>query len=264
MLIRIASDLHLESQFGREISKIENQFLPHDDRDSESILVLAGDISSSPLQLRQFIEQVEMRFVWVVYVPGNHEFYHQDMKNWKNNVDKNFSNLNRTSWATLGVESDKIMGINFIFGTLWGDGGSVLDQLLIQNGLNDFRLITKDGKSFTVSDMVEINRSHKGQINALLDYYEGETNVVVTHHLPSYSLCHPRFGSSINGGFASNCDDLMVDGNPSLWIHGHTHDTIDTNLYGTRIVCNPYGYNGETNQTGFNHYQTKFVEILTP
>jgi hypothetical protein len=27
-----------------------------------------------------------------------------------------------------------------------------------------------------------------------------------------------------------------------LWIHGHTHDSFDYLLNGTRIVCNPRGY----------------------
>lgn len=27
-----------------------------------------------------------------------------------------------------------------------------------------------------------------------------------------------------------------------LWIHGHTHDSFDYLLNGTRVVCNPRGY----------------------
>ncbi len=27
-----------------------------------------------------------------------------------------------------------------------------------------------------------------------------------------------------------------------LWIHGHTHDSFDYLVNGTRIVCNPRGY----------------------
>jgi hypothetical protein len=27
-----------------------------------------------------------------------------------------------------------------------------------------------------------------------------------------------------------------------LWIHGHTHDSFDYRLNGTRVLCNPRGY----------------------
>jgi len=27
-----------------------------------------------------------------------------------------------------------------------------------------------------------------------------------------------------------------------LWIHGHTHDSFDYVVNGTRVVCNPRGY----------------------
>ena len=27
-----------------------------------------------------------------------------------------------------------------------------------------------------------------------------------------------------------------------LWVHGHTHDTFDYAIRGTRVICNPRGY----------------------
>ena len=27
-----------------------------------------------------------------------------------------------------------------------------------------------------------------------------------------------------------------------LWVHGHTHDSFDYTVDGTRVVCNPRGY----------------------
>lgn len=261
--IRVASDLHIESQFGRDITKIETYFLPKDERDSESILVLAGDISSSPQQLFEFISLVEKRFSSVIYVPGNHESYHQDIDKWASDVDVLFANLEKTHWSTLGVESKETGGVFFIFGTLWGDGGgSPLSILQIQHGMMDFRLISKNDSRFTVSDMMELNKKHALAIENLLIETIHERVVVVTHHLPSYSLCHPRFGNSLSGGFASACDSLIANGKPNLWIHGHTHDTGDSDLYGTRIVCNPFGYNFENCKPQHNNrYENKFISI---
>ena len=28
----------------------------------------------------------------------------------------------------------------------------------------------------------------------------------------------------------------------ALWIHGHTHDSFDYSVKGTRVLCNPRGY----------------------
>lgn len=262
--IRVASDLHIESQYGRAMGLIERDFLPRDEKDAESILVLVGDISSSIQQLFDFIQLVEQRFVAVIFVPGNHEFYHQEIFHWKQTVDTKFKGLFKTYWATLGVESVRVGGLVFIFGTLWGDGGgSIGTNHSVEHGLNDFRLIRKNFAKFSVRDMIAINREHIADIKDLLDENDAEKVVVVTHHLPSHSLCPPRFGHSINGGFAASCDYLMADGHPRLWIHGHTHDTIDTNLYGTRIVCNPFGYKYESNKSEFNTYSNKFIEIAT-
>jgi calcineurin-like phosphoesterase family protein len=70
--------------------------------------------------------------------------------------------------------------------------------------------------------------------------FSGKT-VVITHHLPSAQSVAERYKPSLTSAcFASNLDDLM--GASVLWIHGHTHDSMDYVLHGTRVVCNPRGY----------------------
>jgi hypothetical protein len=32
----------------------------------------------------------------------------------------------------------------------------------------------------------------------------------------------------------------------ALWIHGHMHDPFDYEINGTRVICNPRGYPGES------------------
>ena len=239
-------------------------FLPEDSLDEQSILVLAGDISSSLPQLIDFLEFVEKRFYKVIYVPGNHEYYKSNMQEWILSVDALFKSRLKNTVAPLltGVETITLGGLFFVMSTLWGDGGkNPMEEIFVQNGLNDFRLIGYQENKFTVAHMQQLNKLNKEKIECLINSQQEYPVVVVTHHLPSYSLCHPRFGHSINGGFASDCDHMMVDGVPALWIHGHTHDTIDTDLYGTRIVSNPHGYRGETNTSIHNRYNKKFISI---
>lgn len=268
MRIRVASDLHLEGFRGAKVHKLVERFLPRDSRDIDSYLVLAGDISSDLDQLVNFLSYVEPHFKHVIYVPGNHEYYGHDIKKWRSEyykLETELSNTTMADTATLKVFKDVV----FVAGTLWADAGkSYTDQFLIQRAMSDFYVISNGHQKFTAEDMRILNKYEQSNFSRLLAKARYATEyaelpvVAVSHHLPSYHLCHPRFGLQLNGGFASNCDELLVGHDaPTLWIHGHTHDTIDTVLGSTRIVCNPAGYSGETSQNIFNSFEPKFIDI---
>lgn len=271
--LRIASDLHLEAFTGRDEETLAIDFLPKDDRDAESVLVLAGDISSHISQLVLFLKACLKRFPHVVYVPGNHEFYKQNFDSWNKHMTENLPELGTNlHFSAHDVSSVVIDGVLFVLGTLWGDGGPTLQsQGEVGYFLNDFRLIKRDGldqhlaKSevrFTVQDMIEVHKRHKQQINETLLAAKSAAYrkvVVVTHHMPSRRLVSDRFwpndgSDGANGGFVGDCESILAyDHAPDIWIHGHTHDTIDRELWNTRIICNPAGYRGEY-ATPFNAF----------
>ena len=37
-------------------------------------------------------------------------------------------------------------------------------------------------------------------------------------------------------------NDFILEHQPRLWIHGHTHESFDYEIGKTRVVCNPRGY----------------------
>lgn len=257
--LRIASDLHLEGFRGHPIEKIESAFLPLDERDASSILILAGDISSDISQLCNFLKHVRPRFEAVCFVPGNHELYGHRLDVWDAQVRKELAETD-VLFSTLGVEQFIHQeDTRFILGTLWSDGGKTEeDAQNIESFMRDFYVIkTPEGKKFTTHEMKRLHEAHRGRIEELLqELFHGRT-IVVTHHLPSYSLCHPRFGGDLNGGFASRCDHLLAGDfivPPDLWVHGHTHDRLSLRLFKTRIECNPRGYTSEWNGK-FNKYE---------
>jgi hypothetical protein len=54
---------------------------------------------------------------------------------------------------------------------------------------------------------------------------------------------YPRFADSLlNACFVSDAERLVGGSRACLWIHGHTHDSFDYLLNGTRVVCNPREY----------------------
>jgi hypothetical protein len=283
--IRIASDLHLEAFYGRDYETLGIDFLPKDERDAESILVLAGDISSHPEQLLGFLNVCCKRFARVYFVPGNHELYKHDIVSYPKEILDAimnrrelgaFANL-ETAMSGVSYEELNDLKIRFIFGTLWADGGpNDWARAEVSRYLNDFRLITKGMTPlstaripFKLADMVKIHKEHKAKIEKYLKQpFDGRT-VVITHHLPSRRLVSARFwpgggSDGANGGFASDCDNLIALHEPWLWIHGHTHDRISTKLWNTQIECNPAGYRGEWN-TPHNmfHSAPVFIDLET-
>lgn len=271
MLIRLASDLHLEGFLGMRMEKIEEVFLPFHPDDQYSVLVLAGDISSKPYQLAEFIKHIEHRFYRVVYVPGNHEFYQNEFNKWAQVLQDEF-NKNRVynTWTPYeNVGSTVIDGVRFIAGTLWGESDTNPEYAyLIGRGIADFHVIYKSDSRLTVQDMMNMSVAHKDSIfRELNKTHEGKT-VVVTHHLPTYQVVSERFkGSVLNGAFVTECMNLMTgEIVPDLWLHGHTHDQIDRIVEGgdfkLRIVANPAGYRHEWD-TKFNDYfnEPKFITL---
>lgn len=266
--IRIASDLHLEA-FGRAYAdELVHFSLPPDEKDPESILILAGDISSNTNQLISFLTECAKKFEHVIAVPGNHEAYGHELTAWKETLKNGVKHVSNVHYAEDFPKTKIIDGVRFVFGILWADGGaSKLEHRYVEDALNDFYVIRNGNVRFSVNDMMKENkRQRRGFINALKEPFDGKT-VAISHHLPSYRLISERFlpkppmFHNINGGFASNCDDILAsDTAPDLWVHGHTHDTIDTKLWDTRVICNPKGYAHERS-SAFNTYSPVFVAL---
>jgi len=79
------------------------------------------------------------------------------------------------------------------------------------------------------------------------------TSIVVTHHGPSQRSVLSRFKNDLlSAAHSSHLDDLVERSGAALWIHGHTHDSCDYVIGGTRVVCNPRGYYGYALNRHFN------------
>lgn len=267
-VLRIASDLHLEHFKFLNAKDIISKMLPEGEVEySNQILILAGDISSRVEQLLDFLDECAKTFYQVIAIPGNHESYGHDINLWRKQMVKDLPKHKNLFYAENDAKCVVIDNTRFIFGILWADGGSKpLDEILVSRALNDFRIIRNGDGPFSVADMKLIHENQKTFIrNTLSEPFSGKT-VVISHHLPSYTLVSERFAATdlskpdINGGFASKCDDIIQEFNPNLWIHGHTHDTIDRMIGSTRIICNPRGYPNEF-MNSHNHFSNICIRL---
>jgi len=273
MKIKLVSDLHMEIS-PYEVINDQNY----------DVLILSGDIMiSQPFhdypdttdisepskykmmawRFRQFLKDCSERFPKVIYVAGNHEFYHGNfyagLQYLREECDV-YPNI-------FFLENDYVIidDIAFIGATLWTNCDN-LDQLTMyymKMGMNDYRLITHDKNGYrklipedTVTRHVDSMTYFNRTIKKLKE--DGVTKfVMVTHHSPSFMSHDSRFDSNdpLNGAYHSNLSEFILD-NPEivLWTHGHTHESRDYTIGDTRIVCNPRGYDtvGYTEQTGWN------------
>lgn len=76
-----------------------------------------------------------------------------------------------------------------------------------------------------------------------------DADVFVTHFGPFIKSEHPDYAdySHLNPYFINDMSDWFskLENKPKLWIHGHTHKSMDYIEQGTRVVANPIGYYGE-------------------
>jgi predicted phosphodiesterase len=248
------SDLHLEFRKSKPTYELVNEIIPWDERDKDSILVLAGDITPNRDQLVELYSQVCSRFPQVIHVAGNHEHYGKDTEEWGPHRDKckaMFTNLSISYYSQAqALELDDAV---IIFATLWtscGDGDPIAELNI--GRMNDFYVIKHRGLRMDTNVMKSFNRQGVREIEGFLSKFSDKKKIVVTHHLPSYMFCDPRYaGNGLDGLFASNHENLFEGPNkPLAWIFGHTHIPIEREVNGVQFFCNPLGYPKE--HSGFN------------
>lgn len=247
MRIRALSDLHHEHFGGRrELPEVE-----------ADVVVLAGDIHEHLQGLHWAREAFPD--TPLVYVCGNHEFYHSDLPE----LTQAMRNLARAlDIHFLDNDAAIIDGVRFLGATLWTDfhlyGEDGLAQTLerARRLMPDFSCIDYFTQPYTPELSQQLFQASRDWLAArLAESFAGPT-VVVSHHAPSARSIPPQYvGDSLSPAFASDLEALVAQ--CDLWIHGHVHDAVDYRIGRARVVANPGGYPGE--QGGFGAERT--IEI---
>ncbi|MDE2100482.1 MAG: metallophosphoesterase family protein [Patescibacteria group bacterium] len=221
MKLQIASDLHFEFYPNWEtiVKFIDELVQPVD------AIVLAGDICSFPMipkVLRAFID----RYPVVIYVPGNHEYYEQSFHVVAETLKHTGNYFGEENCHVLNGDSVEVGGQKFLGGTLWF-APDAMNQFY-ERQMQDFSSITGLRKH-----VYQVSDEHAALFNSATP-----DDIIVSHHLPCELSVPARFKSSQINRFFLRSMELKG----KLWIHGHTHDSCDYTVYGTRVICNPFGY----------------------
>lgn len=282
MRVAVCSDLHLE--FQDLILKNE---------ENADVLILSGDIlvaqdlhdhpemdygmysnvnladlgrrQETALRFRDFLKRCSFQFPHVVYVAGNHEFYHGKWKATLQYLRNECTKFNNIYFLECDVKV--IDGVSFVGATLWTDmnKGDPLTLHAINDMMNDFKIIRNDEHGYTKLRPAHAMYRHQQTISyfkTVLTDMKDKKVVVVGHHAPTKQSTHPKYQNDVlmNGGYSSDLSEFILD-HPQivLWTHGHTHDPFDYMVGSTRIVCNPRGYAGWDEMA--DRFQLKYLDI---
>lgn len=237
--ITYMSDIHLE--FGiLDISKIE----------CGDILILAGDISiheeiTREVELQWFAE-LKKKFLHILYIAGNHEFYGGDILETRDKIDQHLVDCRFIHLQDKSITFDNI---TFHGATLWTNFnmGNPLNMIEAKYGMNDFMLISSDNYSKKLTPEY-VYEEHKKSM-AILEENVKEGDVIFTHHAPSFNSISVKYkNDKLTSAFASDYSRFIIDKKPSFWIHGHVHHNNDYKIGQTNILSNPRGYVNEKNE----------------
>lgn len=234
MKVQLLSDLHNEFYRQEPVPSIEDT--------PAEVVILAGDIDVGLDGLRWAASEAERLGKTVLYVAGNHEFYHHDIA-LLNEMRSYAAGRNELHF----LEKDELIigEVRFLGCTLWTDyraaGDPVLSMMEVQQHLNDHHVVSNGDRLFLPEDALKMHTESRTWLEEKLRQPFAGKTVVITHHAPHLLCKHPAFPiNAIATAFMSDLSELVktVD----VWCFGHTHANLDERVGKCRLVSNQRGY----------------------
>jgi len=254
MKIQYLSDMHLE------LSNNSRYFKDNYPEVTGDILVIAGDtMYINQLVLNKFWEHCHINYKYTILVPGNHEYYNytdvSEYRSFKKNI-LGYDNVFYVNNQIVDIGEDIIL----ICSTLWSE---IPYQYYMETGwgLTDFKRIKYNNHIYNQDNYNDEHKYCLKFIKQCIDNIYDKKIVIVTHHMPSYTLGNPIYkGDALNCCFATELYDY-IERSPNInaWIYGHSHYNHEDIMIGdTLVTCNQFGYYGENNKS---YNPIKFIEV---
>ena len=260
--LQVASDLHLEY---RPAATFEDLIVP-----SAPVLALLGDIGrvddeTKCAHLRKFLAAASAAFDAVLFVPGNHEYYHAA----KDVPTRTTLSALRDACSAAGEnvllcerQELHINGVRLLATTLWSripkpfmreawrmmQDFDHIAELNVAKGGEDDDGILAAWRAYNTLFETDAEWLRE-RLEAASD---ADTLVVLTHHAPTKDRSSPTGVEAWNGIGRCGCNATNMSANFSgplaAWAFGHTHwndDWVEA-AHGVRLVSNQLGEPGET------------------
>lgn len=226
MQIQIVSDLHIDTHHDSGTALLERICQTEAD-----VLIIAGDFSE--VRLPEWLDGLKFlasHYPQVITVLGNHEYFHSTPpaveERWQV-ACRNLPNL-----QVLENQMVAIAGVRIAGTTLWYRQQP--ENHRFEHLVGDFRHLDRHW-------IYDRNQQ------AIAFLQSVEADIWVCHHLPSWKSVHPNWiGSETNRFFVCDLEPLIEQKQPQLLIHGHTHYPTHYAIGQTQVICNPFGYPGES------------------
>ena len=286
MDIDYISDLHIDNYIKEidvdtnnhenNINHFNTIFFNKENR-KRKLLLISGDFANKN-KFTFFALRVLEKYYYdmVVFILGNHDYFVSKKEiedgKYKDSFDRieevktftqNSQSLFYLDGNIIEIEGIKIGGCNS-----WYDGSFaynyakyfVMDEITINNLWNEFMPDAKAIKG--ISDYKTIFNKEIKKIDKIYN----KVDIMLTHVNPSFLKEHftPRFRhSESNAFYAFNGHRFLMDGDIKYWFFGHTHEFIEYEYKGVKVIANPSGYESElNNKLRFEDSIVKTISIL--
>lgn len=210
------------------------------------VVVLAGDIDQGIKAVQWAADTFPG--IPVLYVAGNHEYYGGHIDTMPEKIQEacdaspNVTFLNGEQYAVID-------GVLFLGATLWTDfrlfGDEHRDEAMMrcEQGMNDYhkiRVANTGYRKLAPKDTARLHANDHGYIWEMLAAPFSGKRVVISHMSPSLKSVPDKYRTQVlSAAFASHLDSTVEKAD--LWIHGHTHTSMDYTIGKCRVVANPCG-----------------------
>ena len=268
--IKERNECHKMTKQITEFLKIIGVFeIPEQDRD---VFIIPGDLGHYFIQNKEVLKELNNIFKHVILVAGNHDYYlvsKIQQKRYLNNSMNKFLELKRfcldnsihfLDGNVICIDGYRFAGVGMFWDSSFAKKDNLTDYEITQmyhKEMNDVNYIMSGYAPYRVPiaygayylqtsfNHKELFEKEKEKLNKITE--DDMIDVMITHYLPLVPDDMPE----------KYLDDLsttfyIFDGEedikrikPKFWLFGHTHIKYNFEKFGTRFICNPFGYPGE-------------------
>lgn len=283
------SDLHVDfwvtqtnpqhKQFSSQIANLLQIILPEELSKVGDVLIIAGDLGHYNLQTKYLLKELKKVYKDIIVTWGNHDLYLLSNRSISNYKAKSENRLFELKEFCRELEIHYLDGqVITIDGVKFGGTGSWYDLPTPEkiqrwkNVMNDSRKIYNgyaiqpygmyqnypqpstnwDTQKFWLNEKTKLEKIAKEGCDVFISH-------VGLVYPPDKELKPMYVGNEDNIFYYTDNLHLLKESSCKVHIHGHTHNNLNYEKDGIKILCNPLGYKSEYRE---GEIYTKIKQII--